>query len=73
MSMFSFIPDDIIPRLILLLLGMIFFFTVTIVILINKKKMAHEVWVPILAFSVLSVICLFSIAVCTMALFAIGD
>lgn len=67
--MFSFIPDDMRPTLLLLLLGAIFSLVVAVVVFVKRKKLAYEVWIPILAISILSVIGLLWISICIMACF----
>lgn len=71
--MLSFVPKDMIPRLVLLLLGAIFFFAAAVVALKKRKKMACDVWIAVFVFSIALAIGMLWVAVCVMALFTVAE
>ena len=54
--MLSFIPNDIMPRLILLVLGALALAIIAVTVVKNRKKMPPEVWISLLVFCTLGVI-----------------
>ena len=52
----EFIPSDVRPKMIILILGAIGFAVISVVIVAKRKKLAYEVWVPILIICILCAI-----------------
>ena len=52
----EFIPSDVRPKMILLILGAIGFAVISVVIVAKRKKLAYEVWMPILIICILCAI-----------------
>lgn len=71
--MLSFVPDDIIPKVILLLLGALLLLIGAVVFIRIRKKIANNIWIPLSLICFLAGIGLIWITICTMALFAIGE
>ena len=72
-KLLSFIPNDIMPRLILLVLGALVLAIIAVTVVKNRKKMPPEVWILLLVFCTLGVIGTLFVSICTAALFAIAD
>ena len=68
----EFIPSDVRPKMILLILGAIGFAAISVVIVAKRKKMAYEVWVPSLIICILCAIGTFFVAVCLAAAFVMA-
>lgn len=73
MRLLSFIPNNVISKLILLILGALAFSIVAVVVVKNKKKMPPEVWISLTALCVLGMAGAFLVFICTASLFVIAD
>ena len=73
LSMLSFIPNDVVQKLILLVLGASAFLIVVVLVVKNKKKMSLEVWIPLVALCVLGTIGMLLVSICVATLFVIAD
>ena len=72
-KLLSFIPNDVMLRLILLVLGALAFAIVAVAAIKRRKKMPPEVWISLLVLCVLGVIGALIVFICTAALFVIAD
>ena len=68
----EFIPSDVRPKMILLVLGAIGFAVISVVIVAKRKKMAYEVWVPSLIICILCAVGTFLVAICLAAAFVMA-
>ena len=68
----EFIPSDVRPKMILLVLCAIVFTVISVVIVAKRKKMAYEVWVPILIICILCAIGTSFVAICLAAAFVMA-
>lgn len=71
--MLSFIPNDVVPKLILLVLGALTFSIIAVVVVKNKKRMTPEVWVSLAALCVLGMMGMLLVSICVAALFVIAN
>ena len=71
--MLSFIPNDVMPKLILLVLGALVLAIIAVTVVKNRKKMPPEVWISLLVLCALVVIGTLFVSICTATLFAIAD
>ena len=68
----EFIPSDVQPKMILLVLCAIVFTVISVVIVAKRKKMAYEVWVPILIICILCAIGTSFVTICLAAAFVMA-
>ena len=72
-KLLTFIPNDVMPKLILLVLGALVLAIIAVAVVKNRKKMPPEVWISLLVLCALGVIGTLFVSICTAALFAISD
>lgn len=68
----EFIPSDVQPKMILLVLCAIVFTVISVVIVAKRKKLAYEVWIPILIICILCAIGISFVAICLAAAFVMA-
>ena len=68
----EFIPSDVRPKLMRLILCTIGFTVISVVIVAKRKKMAYEIWIPSLIICILCAIGSFFVAVCLAAAFVMA-
>lgn len=68
----GFIPSDVMLKIMLLVLCVIGLAIISVVIVAKRKKMAYEVWVPILIICALCAVWASFVAVCLAAAFVMA-